>query len=291
MKPAPFRYFAPATLAGALDLLAEHGEEARILAGGQSLVPLMNLRVLKPASLISINHCPELDYIRATPDAIVIGAAARQAAGEESAEVARHCPLLAATLPFVGGAANRNRGTICGSLAHADPLAELPACAIALEAEFVLARAGGRRTVPARQFFVAELTNCLDSGEMLEAVRFPSVRDADVRAAFVEVGNRKHGFAVAGVAVQFALDAAGRCADVRIAGIGFGPVPRRFTSSEDLLAGARPSEAVFLEAGKLASGESGGGSDIHADAAYRKAMAGVLVERALRKALSTSGRA
>lgn len=288
MKPAAFRYFAPKTLPEVLALLAEHGDGARILAGGQSLVPLMNLRMLKPDALISINHCPELDYIRAEPDWIAIGAAARQAAGEDSAEIARQCPLLAATLPYVGGAANRNRGTICGSLAHADPLAELPACAIALDAKFVLARTGTTRVVSAEDFFVAELTNCIETGEMLQEVRFPTWRDANLRAAFAEVGNRKHGFALAGVAAQFALDADGRCANVRMAGIGFGPVPRRFRPCEEFLAGKPPSEAAFREAGRMAAELNEGNSDMHADAAYRKAMAGVLTERALNRALNAS---
>jgi carbon-monoxide dehydrogenase medium subunit len=286
MKPAPFQYFAPATVDEVHALLKEHGETCRIIAGGQSLVPMLNMRIIQPEVLISINHCPELNYIHVTSDAVSFGAAVRQVDAEESEAVARRCPLLAATLPFVGGAANRNRGTICGSLAHADPLAELTATAVALDAEFVVGSAGSHRTVPAREFFVSALTTCIEPGEMLEEVRFP-VTGADVRCAFTEIGNRKHGFALVGIAAQFSLDKGGRCTDVRLAGIGLGTTPMRLPECERLLTGNAPSDALFRAAGAAACAASEAEDDIHADASYRRSLAGVLVTRALHQAATS----
>lgn len=286
MKPAPFQYFAPATVDAAHELLKEHGETCRIIAGGQSLVPMLNMRIIQPEVLISINHCPDLNYIRVTTDAVSFGAAARQATAEESEAVARHCPLLAATLPFVGGAANRNRGTICGSLAHADPLAELTATAVALDAEFIISRAGSRRTVPATRFFLSALTTCIEPGEMLEEVRFPII-STDLRCAFTEVGNRKHGFALVGIAAQFSLDETGRCTDVRLAGIGLGAKPMRLSECERLVTGNAPSDALFKAAGAAACTASEAEDDIHADASYRRSLAGVMVTRALHEAANS----
>jgi len=286
MKPAPFQYFAPTTVDTAHELLKEHGDTCRIIAGGQSLVPMLNMRIIQPEVLISINHCPDLNYIHVTSDAVSFGAAARQAAAEESEAVAKHCPLLAATLPFVGGAANRNRGTICGSLAHADPLAELTATAVALDAEFIISGAGRRRTVPAAQFFLSALTTCIAPGEMLEEVRFP-ISGTDLRCAFTEIGNRKHGFALVGIAAQFSLDEAGRCNDVRLAGIGLGATPMRLSECERLVTGNAPSDALFKAAGAAACAASEAEDDIHADASYRRSLAGVLVTRALHEAASS----
>jgi carbon-monoxide dehydrogenase medium subunit len=283
MKPAPFQYFAPATVSAVHDLLNEHDDTCRIIAGGQSLVPMLNMRIIQPNVLISINHCPELNYINVTSDAVSFGAAARQAAAKESVAVAKHCPLLAATLPFVGGAATRNRGTICGSLAHADPLAELTAAAVALDAEFVVSSARNRRVVPAADFFVAALTTCIEPGEMLEEVRFPA-QGTDVHCAFTEIGNRKHGFALVGIAAQFRLDDSGQCYDVRLAGTGLGATPLRLPECEKLVAGNPPSEALFKAAGAAACAASQAEDDIHADAAYRRSLAGVLVTRALHHA-------
>ena len=161
MKPASFAYFAPRSLAEALSLLARYGDEARVLAGGQSLVPMMNVRVAKPAVLVSITHVPELAYILAAGDGLAIGAASRQIAVERSPDTAARAPLLVKVLPHVGTAATRNRGTLCGSLAHADPGAELPAASVALGATFTLSREGGRRQVAAEDFFQAELTTAV----------------------------------------------------------------------------------------------------------------------------------
>lgn len=282
MKPAPFRYFAPTSIGAIYALLQEHGEDCRILAGGQSLVPMLNMRISQPEVLVSINHCNELNYIRSDTRSVSLGAAARQAVAERSAEVVRNCPLLAATLPFLGGTANRNRGTVCGSLAHADPLAELTATAVALDAEFVIGSSFGERMVPARDFFISPLVTCIRPGEMLKEVRFPASKD--VRCAFTEVGNRKHGFALVGIAAQYAIDRMGRCVDVRLAGIGLGSKPVRLSDSEKVVEGNPPSEVLFEAAGEAARPASEPCDDMHATASYRRSLAGVLVTRALQQA-------
>ncbi|MCW5745859.1 MAG: FAD binding domain-containing protein [Alphaproteobacteria bacterium] len=287
MKPAPFRFTAPGARAELLQTLAEHGDAARVLAGGQSLVPLMNMRMVQPALLVSINLCRELDYIRVEDGALVIGALTRQSTAEQSPLVHRHCPLLAAALPWVGGMANRNRGTVCGSLAHADPLAELPAVALALEAQMVVSRAGATRHVSARDFFVDALTSCLQPGEMLEAVRFPAARPGD-RVAFLEIANRSHAFAVAGAALRVTLDADGRCSALGIAVIGGGSTARRLAGAERALQGRALDRAAIDDAVATVGAEVDPIADIHADAGYRRHALGVLVGRALRNAAGAS---
>jgi carbon-monoxide dehydrogenase medium subunit len=280
MKPAPFRFAAPRARDELLQALARHGEDARLLAGGQSLVPLMNMRMVQPALLVSLNACRELDCIRLEDGALVIGALTRQAAAERSALVRQHCPLLAAALPWVGGMANRNRGTICGSLAHADPLAELPAVALALDAELVIARAGGARRVAARDFFLEALTTCIRPGEMLEAVRFP-VAPPGERVAFLEIANRAHAFAVAGAAVRVALSPDGQCSDARIAVIGGGPTARRLAGAEQAVQGRALDAVAIRDAVAAVGADVEPIVDIHADADYRRHALGVLVGRAL----------
>ncbi len=285
MKPASFDFRAPRDLAGVLAALAELGEEARVLAGGQSLVPLMNLRMVRPQALVSINGCDDLDYIRIEDGRLALGARVRQAQAEESALVGAECPLLAAALPYCGPQATRNRATVCGSLAHADPVAELPAVAAALDAEFEIAGKHGTRRVPAEQFFVSELANCMQPGEMLAAVRFDRAADGE-RSAFLEVGNRRHGFAVAGVALRLSLDGAGRCSFARIAMIGAGPVAARVRAAEDRLSGAVLDDVTVDAAADAAEAAVRPPADAHADADYRRHVLGVLLKRALRQALA-----
>lgn len=280
MKPAPFEFLAPAERGGVLQALAQYGEDSRILAGGQSLVPLLNLRLAQPRVLISINACRDLDAIRREGERLVIGARVRQAAALDSAEVKASCPLLAAALPHIGGMANRNRGTVCGSLAHADPLAELPAVAMALDAQFTLASAKGRRRVGAAAFFTGQLTTCVKPDEMLEEVSFPCAASG-TRAVFLEVANRGHGFAVAGIGAQLRLDGAGNCAEIRLGAIGGGATALRLVKAEAALAGRKPSAAAIAEAGEAAMAEVDPPVDIHADAAYRREVIGALVRRAV----------
>jgi len=278
MKPAPFEFFAPRSREEVLEKLAEYGDDARILAGGQSLVPLMNSRMVQPAVVVSINHCPALSYIKRAGNHLVCGALTRQVEAEESEDVRAHVPLMHEAMPLVGGAANRNRGTVCGSLAHADPLAELTAVAVALDAEFLVASKKGARTLTADQFFVSQLQNAMEAGEMLDEVRFPVT--AGAKATFLEVGNRRHAFAIVGLAAQMIVDGGGACRGVRIAAIGLGPTPMRLRAAEAVLEGKATTPALLNQVAEAAREGIHPTTDIHADAEYRRYMAGVLATRA-----------
>jgi carbon-monoxide dehydrogenase medium subunit len=288
VKPAAFDYHRPDSLEEACALLAEHGASARVLAGGQSLVPLMNMRILSPAVLIDINRCRELSYLRREDAVIACGALTRQGEAETSDLVAAHLPLMAAAMPHVGVRASRNFGTVCGSLAHADPLAELPSVAAALEARFVIASSRGRREVGAGEFFVSALTNCLEPDEMLAEVRLP-VMSATARCAFLEIANRAHGFAVAGVAASIDLDRDGRCTRARLSAMGAGDTTARLAEVEALLEGQRLDDALIGEAGALATAAAEPAEDVHASADYRAQVIGTLVRKALRQMLNPQG--
>lgn len=282
MKPAPFDYVAPTLVDEALAQLAQHGDDARLLAGGQSLVPLMNMRLMQPAVLIDLGRCAGLDRIEDADDAIVCHAMVRQIAAEESPLVRAHCPLLAAALPYLGGPANRNRGTVCGSLAHADRLAELPAVAMALDASFEIAGNGGQRRIAAAEFFQGDLATAVETGEMLRGVRFPKAK-GDTRAAFVEVGNRRHGFALLGVAAQVTLDGDGACADARLAVMGVDDRPMRLSEAEAALQGRPLDDAAIAASAEATTASVEPQGDNAASADYRRRVSGVLVMRALRQ--------
>lgn len=281
MKPAPFAFAAPDTLDGVLAALAAEGDDARVLAGGQSLVPLMNLRMVRPAMLVSINRCGELDYVARRDGHLEIGALVRQADAETNETVRADCPLLAAALPYLGAQANRNRGTVCGSIAHADPLAELPAVALALDAEMIVAGTGGERRIAAADFFLGELTTALEPGGMLRAVAFRR-QAADERSAFLEVGNRRHGFAVAGVALRWKV-ADGICDFARVAMLGAGPMACRVREAEAALVGRRLDGAAIDAAVEAVRANVAPPTDVHADADYRRHVLGVLVRRGLQQ--------
>lgn len=279
MKPAPFSFVAPESLDEVVQALAEHGDDAQILAGGQSLVPLMNLRLARPEVVVSINRCHELDYIRLVDDRLVIGALVRQIDAETSPLVQAECPLLAKALPHVGLPATRNRGTVCGSLAHCDPLAELPAVALALEAEVVLTSAAGERRVPADDFFVAEMTTCIEAGEVVSAVTFAR-QDPGERSAVGEISNGGHVFPVGGVALRWA-SSDGACTMARIAAFGVGSVAQRLGDAESALVGSDLGPAAIAATVAAARSEVDPTGDIHADADYRRHLVGVLLERGL----------
>ncbi len=283
MKPAAFDFHAPETRDEILALYAQHGEEARLLAGGQSLVPMMNMRVVRPEVLISLNRCGKLDEVRVDGDRLVVGALARQARVEEDAQVQADWPLLAEALGYLGGWANRNRGTVCGSLAHADPLAELPAVALALDAEMEIARQSSVRTVAAQDFFVSELTTCLEPDEMLSAVRFARQGPGE-GTAFAEVANRAHAFAVAGVAARVGIGPDGACNLARIAVIGGGSVAQRLSAAEDILVGSSLDDPAIEAAANAASQAVDPPEDVHADATYRRHVIGVLTQRTVAQA-------
>jgi carbon-monoxide dehydrogenase medium subunit len=285
LKPAPFEFHAPDSEEEIQSLLEEHGDEARILAGGQSLVPLMNMRIVQPSVIISLNRCHTLAYLEADGDCIRCGALTRQAAAEESKLVERHVPLLRAALPHVGVAASRNFGTVCGSLTHADPLAELPSVASALDATFVITSARGTREVGADAFFVSALTTCIEPGEMLREVRFPKAAP-NARSVFLEVANRAHGSAVAGLAAYVELDPEKRCTRARLAAMGMGDSTVRLREAEAVLENEALSGKVIDGAAMAAASGVEPEGDAHASAHYRRHLVGVLVKRALGEALA-----
>jgi len=284
VKPPPFEYVAPRSLDEVLACLAAAGGDAKLLAGGQSLVPMLNMRLTRPAVLVDLGRVAGLDYVRESDGHVAIGALTRQRAAEQSPAVRRHAPLLAEALPFIGHPTIRNRGTIGGSLAHADPAAELPAVAAGLDADLVVASARGRRTVKADGFFVSYLTTSLAADEVLVELRLPRPSPT-TRVAFTELSRRHGDFALVGVAAALDVDDAGTCRGARLALCGVGPGPVRARAAERILTGQALSDAVVTEAAHAAAQEIDPHTDIHATAHYRRRLAAALVEDAVRAAL------
>ena len=285
MKPAKFKYLAPTTIDEALAALAEYGDDARPLAGGQSLVPLMNMRIARPTVLVDFNRVAGLHGISAKNETLVMGPMVRQAVAERDPLVTEHCPLLKQTLRYVGPPATKNRGTVGGSLAHADPLAELPGAALVLGAEYVLESARGRRILTPEEFYIAELTTALEAGEMLREIRFPKFASG-TRTAFVESSNRAEGLAIAGVACSLQLDSVGNCSSIGLAAIGVGPGPTRLTSAELALSGEQTVAKTIKAAAEAAAKDIEPRDDIHATAHYRRRLTVALVGRAVDQALA-----
>ena len=269
MKPAPFEHIPVETVEEAVAALAEHGDEAKVLAGGQSLVPMLNLRLARPGVLVDVNRVPGLDGIGAN-GALSLGALVRQADALTSAALAEHAPLLREALRHVGHPATRNRGTIGGSLAHADPAAELPAVLLALDGEVEVSGPGGKRTIPAGELFLAPFTTSLATDEVLTQVRIP--RSAGRRFGFAELARRHGDFALAGAAV--ATDPA------RIVFFGLGGTPGRMADAEAALDQGGGADEVAA----VATHGIDAVSDVHADAAYRCRAARVVLRRALEQA-------
>ena len=287
MKPPRFDYHAPASVDEALDLLARHGDGARVLAGGQSLMPMLNFRLARPAHLIDINRVPGIDGIAARAGGgLRLGARVRQRALERAALVAEDAPLVAHAMPFVGHPQIRSRGTLGGSLAHADPAAELPAVMVALDAALTLRRAGGQRMVAAEDFFVAALTSALLPDELLTEIALPPW-PARTGGSLQEVAVRRGDFALGGAVATLTLDGHGQVEAARVVCFGVAPRPLRMRGAEASLLGGAPSAAAFAEAGRLASAAADPHEDIHASAGYRKRLAGVLTTRALAAALAS----
>ena len=282
MKLPPVGYEAPTTAAETVGLLAEYLDEASVLAGGQSLIPLLALRLARPAVLIDINGVAELSGVSATDGWVAIGAMTREYVAEASETVADTVPLLAAALPLIGHEAIRSRGTIGGSLAHADPAAELPAVARALDAEFVVRGQSGERVIPAAQWFEGYLTTSRRPDELLVEVRFPAA-GRDTGVSFQEVARRHGDFAIVGLATSLTLSG-GVINDARLAFAGLSDVPVRAAAAEDLLAGERPSAELFDEAARRATEDIDPPADLHGSSDYRKTVAAALVRRGLRAA-------
>lgn len=287
MKPAPFRYARPQTLADALELLASADPEVKVLAGGQSLVPMLNLRLARPAVLIDLNGVPGLDHITPGADGgLSIGALVRHAALAGSAAVIARAPLLAEAARHVGHAAIRHRGTLGGSLAHADPAAELPAALVALDAVLVLHSRRGVRTIRAPEFFLGLMTTALEPDEILLEIRMPPQGPG---WGFAEVARRAGDFALAGVVALMgeAAGSSGRLQSARLVGFGLGDRPVRFASAEGILTSpGRDPRAAVTEAAAAAAEASDPPDDVHASAEYRRHLAAILTEDAVRQALT-----
>ncbi|HTD70799.1 MAG TPA: xanthine dehydrogenase family protein subunit M [Gemmatimonadales bacterium] len=291
MKPAPFDYFSPATVEEALALLDEHGGDAKPLAGGQSLIPAMNFRLARPAVLVDLNRIAELAYVRAAPGGVAIGAMTRQRAVERSDDVARAAPLLAEAMPSIAHPQIRNRGTMGGSIAHADPSAELPAVMLALDAQFRAKSATGERSIPAGEFFKGMLETALAPGELLVEIAVPQL-PASSGTAFLEMARRHGDYALVGVAVVVMLDPRGRCKEAKLSLLSVGDGPVLATEAGKVLAGQSPSEELLRAAGDAAATRDvDPPSDIHASAAYRRQLVAVLTRRALARAFERAATA
>jgi CO/xanthine dehydrogenase FAD-binding subunit len=277
VKPGPFAYEDPRSLEEAIGLLARYGDEAKVLAGGQSLIPLLNFRLARPERLVDVNRIDELAYIRRRDGALHIGALARMASLERSRLAAAHWPLLVEAARLVGHPQIRSRGTVGGSVAHADPAAEVPAALTALGASFHATSQRGPRTLAAEEFFVTHLTTALEPDELLVEITVPPLPPR-AGAAVVEHA-RVHGdFALGGAAVLVALAEDGACARASIVLLAAAPIPLRAVAAEEALAGSRLAEAELAEAAELAAGElDASGSQ----RAHRRALAAELTRRAL----------
>jgi len=280
MKPAPFEYKAPETLGEAVNCLVDGAGEAKILAGGQSLLPVLNMRLARPEQLIDLRRIPELDSIREQDGRIHIGAMTTKRTIERSSLVAERQPLLLEATRNIAHPQIRNRGTIGGSLAHADPAAEYPAVAVALDAELRAIGPAGERTLAASEFFITYLTTALQPEEILVEASFP-VHPAGHGWAFEEISRRHGDFAMTGVAVTCALQG-GSYSQVRIVLFGVAPTPVRALEIETSLQGQAPSETLHAEvAAALGAGLDEPLSDTHASADYRRQLATVVCQRAL----------
>ncbi len=277
MKPAPFEYHRPASLAETFDLLDRYGDDGRILAGGQSLVPALNLRLATPRAVIDINRIPDLDAIRVTGEGLVIGALVRQEALERSPLVREHAPLIAAAVPHIGHSAIRARGTIGGSLALADPAAELPACAVALGATIRAGRRGGSRDIAADDFFRGIYTTALAPGEIVTEIMVPRPA-AGWRWGFEELARRQGDFALAGLAVGARIDR-GAVVEARLVFFGVGTRPLRARGAESVLIGRRADAETLTAAGRKLRGDLDPPGDIHGSPALRLHLARVLLTR------------
>jgi carbon-monoxide dehydrogenase medium subunit len=282
VKPPPLRLQRPRSLEEAIALLAEHGDDAKVIAGGQSLVPLLNFRLAAPVLLVDLNQIPALAMIDIAEGAVRVGALCAQRDLERHDAALAACPLLGLALPYVGHAATRNRGTVGGSIAHADAAAELPLVLQTLSGEVEVTGPSGARLVPADEFFVSHLTTCLDADEIVTEVRFP-VTGAGWGAGFAEVAPRHGDYAVCAVACALRVEGG----VVREARVGAGAVadrPLRLAGAERALAGSRCEPGARDAAAAAARAEVEPSDGMHASAEYRRHLAGVLVSRAAERA-------
>ena len=284
MKPPSFRYVDPDTADEAVALLAEHGDEAKLLAGGQSLVPMLSMRLAYPDVLVDLRRVGGLDEISGSNGTIAIGALTRQAVAESSQTIRDGCPLILKALPYIGHQAIRNRGTFGGSLAHADPAAELPAVMTALDATVTATGPAGQRQIAVEDLFRMPLVSTLAPDELMTEIRVPR-QSAESGSAVVEIARRQGDFALAGVVASVVPGAGGRLEDVRLASFGAAPTPLRLRAAEQVLVGTELTEDTLAAAASTGAAETSPSDDIHASAAYRRSVTKVLIERALTAAV------
>jgi CO/xanthine dehydrogenase FAD-binding subunit len=287
VKPVPFEYIRPQSVEETCALLAQD-DEARVIAGGQSLVPMLSMRLARPTQLIDILRLPELAGIRHDGDSIVVGATMRQAAAERDALIAAKLPLLAKVFPWVGHPATRRRGTIGGSIAHADPSAEIPLVALTLGADIVLRDVKGETTIQASEFFLGPMVTAIPHGALLTAIRFPVWPQQRVGTGFHEVNARHSDFAFVCAAAQIALDDAGRCTACAVGIGGLGEYPVRLDDAAQALVGGDLGDKAIADAVEAAIGQLDIWGDLHASADYRRRTGGVLARRALSDARLTA---
>jgi CO/xanthine dehydrogenase FAD-binding subunit len=288
MKPPAFEYVAPQKCDETLAVLAQHGDRARVLAGGQSLIPLLNFRLARPEMLVDINRVSELEYVRVSDGGIAIGALTRQHALERSDLMRGRLPIVVEACRLIGHLPIRHRGTVGGNLAHADPASELPAVMVALEAEFVLASQSGRRALAAADFFTGVCATAVRPGELLTEIRVRTP-PPQTGGAFLEIARRAGDYALVGVAALVTLDAAGRVSQTRLVLCGAGATPVRAHEAERALSGDRPEGRALDEAIEEAAASTDPPSDIHASSAFRKKLARHVARQAIALAAQRAG--
>lgn len=283
MKPCAFEYFNPQSVQEAIELLERYGDEAKIIAGGQSLVPMMNFRLARPEILIDINGIKELEYIKTEGDELVIGALTRERDIEQSPLVIEKWPILSKAVSFIGHSAIRNRGTVGGSLVHADPSAEIPTSLCALNGKVKVMGPSGEKILEPEEFFLTYLTTSLEPSDLLVEVRIPALPEK-MGWSFSELSRRSGDFAIVAVGILLFTETVGVCREARISMGGVAPTPVRAEEAEALLAGQKITEKLIAEAAQQAAEETDTDPDYHASAEYRMDMARVFVKRGLQEA-------
>ena len=286
MKNPPFEYHQPDTLEDAIQLLAVYGDEAKVLAGGQSLLPLMGLRLVRPSHVIDIGRVAGLGAISTESSGVSVGALVSHSMAERSEKLRTNAPLVHQAMPYVGHRAIRNRGTVCGSVAHADPAAEMPAVCRAAGASMIAVSSRGERAIEADEFFVGYLQTALDVDEILTEIRFPALAEG-TGTAVVEVGRRHGDYALVGLACSLTVESTITAAALSFFGAGSTPI--RLGEVEQLLIGEEPNEAAFTTAAAAVRSSIEPSADVHGSANYRRYLAGVLTQRGLTQAASTVG--
>jgi aerobic carbon-monoxide dehydrogenase medium subunit len=281
VKPAAFEYLAPRSVEEVVALLAERGEDAKVIAGGQSLVPMMAFRLATPAALVDLNGVSELDHARVDRDTLVLGATARHRSVQELSGLREGCAMVAEAVDLIGHPAIRNRGTVGGSVAHADPAAEWPALLLALDGEVDAVGPAGRRTITAGELFQTYFTTALAPDEILTEVRLRLPTGRSAGSSFLEVAQRHGDFAVAGAGAVIVLEADGSVADARLVLIGVRDTAVRSVAAETILRGASPTDPVLDDAANAIGSEIDPVSDVHGSSAYRRRVAIAVARRAL----------